>query len=175
MTTITDLIPDVITYLLTQSSANTSLGAATPAVGVFDGPVSLTGEQLAAYSQRLWIGFDAKNPQAEAGKSTQNFAYEGTSGGRRQEDGQVTCTAEAWDGEPVIASMRAQCKAITGAVEIMLRGSPSTGIGPGDSSMGGLVQWSQVADTAWYQSVDGESGASVMCVFTVTFTAYLNP
>ena len=172
MATVTDLIPDVISYLVAQCQANTSLGAATPPVAVFDGPTP-PGETL-TQPKRLWIGHDALTGAADTGTATQKFSFLGSSGNYRDETGDITCTAEAWDGEPVVAAVRAQCKAVMGAVEVMLRGAPSTG-GPGDSSMGGLVQWSQVAGPlTWTQSLDA-SGASAMCVFHITYFARLTP
>jgi hypothetical protein len=172
MTTATDLIPDVIAYLVAQCQASTSLGAATPQVGVFDGPTP-AGEPL-PLPLRLWIGYDALSGAPDAGTATQKFSFLGQSGAYRDETGNIPCTAEAWDGEPSVANVRALCKAITGAVEVLLRGSPSTG-GPGDSSMGGLVQWSQAEGPfTWTQSLDA-SGASAMCVFRVTYFARLPP
>lgn len=171
-TTTTDLIHDVITYLVTQCQASPLLGAAIPPVAVFDGPTP-PGEPL-VNPQRVWIGYDALSGAADAGTATQAFAYLGTSGGRVREDGQITCTAEAWDGGSPLGTIRAQCKALVGGVEQLLRGSP-TAIGPGDSSMAGLVQWSEVAGPyTWTQSLD-DNGTSVMCVFRITYVAYLNP
>jgi hypothetical protein len=172
MTTITDLIPDVIAYLVAQCQANTALGAASPPVTVIDGPTG-AGEPLTT-PQQMWIGFDAVTGTAEAGTATQKFSFLGQSGNYRDETGDVCCTAQAWSGDVVPGPARAQCKALVGAVEVMLRGSPATG-GPGDSSMAGLVQWSQVAGPfTWTQRQDN-NGYSVACVFHVTYFARLAP
>jgi hypothetical protein len=171
MTTITDLIPDVIAYLVTQATANAALGAATPPVTIIDGPTG-PGEPLTT-PQQMWIGYDSVTNAPEAGAATQKFSFLGQSGNYRDETGSIPCTAQAWSGDPNPATARAQCKALVGAVEVMLRGAPSTG-GPGDSSMGGLVQWSQVLDTAWTQKQD-EGGYSAMCVFHVGFFVRLTP
>jgi len=174
MATVTDLIPDVTNYLVAQCQANASLGAANPPVTVMDGPTT-PGEPLTT-PQQIWIGYDAVTPQPESapqGDGTQAFSFLGQSGGYRDENGTIICTAQAWNGDVNPATARAQCKAVVGAVEVMLRGAPATG-GPGDSSMGGLVQWSQVERTAWYQRKD-QGGYSAMCVFDVTFFARLTP
>lgn len=171
MTTVTDLVHDVIGYLVTQCQNSPALGAAPVSpVLVMDGPTP-PGEPL-TQQQRLWIGFDAVSGQGDFATAAQKFAFVGTSGGYRDEDGSVTCTAEAWSGDPTPAPSRAACKAIVGAVEVLLRGAPP--LGPGDSSMGGLVQWSQIADLAWHQFQDGND-YSAMCVFKVTYFARLAP
>jgi hypothetical protein len=172
MTTITDLVHDVINYLVTACNASTSLGAATPSVLVIDGPTP-AGEELVP-QQRVWIGYDALTGASEAGQALQAFQYVGNSAGRRREDGQITCTAEAYSGDTTMANARATCKALVGAVEVLLRGYPGQ-LGPGDASMGGLVQWAEVAGPyVWTQSQD-ENGCSAMCVFRITYRAYLNP
>ena len=174
MATVTDLIPDVIEYLVTQCNANAALGGATPPVTIIDGPTG-PGEPLTT-PQQMWIGFDAVTLSAnpEAGHATQRFAFLGQSGNYRDEpDASIPCTAQAWSGDTNPLPARTQCKALVGAVEVMLRGSPATG-GPGDSSMGGLVQWSQVLDTSWTQRQD-QGGYSAACVFHVGFYARLTP
>lgn len=172
MTTLTDLIPDVIDYLVAQCQANPALGGASPPVTIIDGPTA-GGEPLATGLQ-LWIGFDSVTSAPEAGHASQRFAFLGASGNVRDEpDASIPCTAQAWSGDTSPHPARLLCKALVGAVEVMLRGAPSTG-GPGDSSMGGLVQWSQVLDTAWTQRQDG-NGYSAACVFHVGFYARLTP
>lgn len=171
MTTTTDLTHDVLNYLVAQAQASPNLGAAQPPVAIADGPTP-PGEFL-TQPLRLWIGFNALAGGPETGTAAQQFAYVGNSAGRRQEDGDITCTAEAWSGDPTPANARALCKAVVGGVEILLRGYPQIN-GPGDSSMGGLVQWSEVTGLSWTQSQD-QAGYSAMCVFHVTYRAYLNP
>jgi len=172
MATITDLVHDVINYLVAQCQASTLLGAAVPPVAIFDGPTP-PGEPLTS-PQRVWIGHDALAGGGDAGMATQAFAYVGNSAGRRREDGEVTCTAEAFTGDVTMSVSRAQCKALVGAVEVLLRGTPG-GLGPGDSSMGGLVQWSQVSGPYTWTQLQDATGTSAMCVFRVTYVAYLNP
>lgn len=173
MTTVTDLIHDVTTYLFTQASLNPALGQAVlNPVLVIDGPI-VNRDQWGAYQQRLAIGYDAITGMAELGTAAQRWPFLGASGNYREETGAITCTAEAFSGDLIPADVRVQCKAIVGAVEIMLRGSPATG-GPGDSTMGGLVQWSQVEDFTWTQA-QAEYGFSAACVFKVTYLARLPP
>jgi hypothetical protein len=172
VTTVTDLVHDVINYLVTQCGQNTALGAAPLSpVLIIDGP-SVNREQVVTSPMRLWIGWDAESGVAEGASAVQKFAFVGTSGGYRDEDGVIICTAEAWTGDTTPGVARGQCKAIVGAVEVMLRGAPTTG--PGDSSMGGLVQWSQVERLRWPQS-QAADGSSAMCIFDVTYFARLAP
>lgn len=173
MATITDLVHDVTSYLVTQCQANASLGnGGAGNVFVYDGPTT-PGEQSSDYSQRLWIGYDAFTASYDAASATQKFAFLGASGNVRDETGDIICTAEAWSGDTVAANSRVLCKGIVGAVETMLRGAPTTG--PGDSTMGGLVQWSEVTGLDWKQTQASQSGYSAMCVFHVTYYARLNP
>lgn len=174
MATVTDLVHDVINYLVTQSQANAALGNnGAGSVIVYDGPTT-PGEQFADYTQRLWIGYDALNATTQAATATQKWSFLGGNGNFRDEDGEIICSAEAWSGDTVPASSRVLCKAIVGAVETMLRGVPPAG--PGDSSMGGLVQWSQVAGPFdWHQTQASQSGYAAMCIFRVTYFARLSP
>lgn len=174
MATITDLIPSVLDYLVTQCTASPVLGAATPIpVVVTDGP-PVTGD-TAAQRSHLWIGWDAISDAGlfagEAGSDTQVFSFL-DSGQTRDETATVTCSAEFWTGATVMKTARDGCKGIVAAVEKLLRGSPGIGQSPGDASMGGLVQWSQVTGTRWRQA-QNESGAAVTCAFTIGFFARL--
>ena len=164
----TDLVPDVTDYLVAQcqaSSALTALGAV-----VFDGPQPTAATQ--GIEQALWIGCDALTAGDEPfGTSTQEFAYLGNDATRRNEAGEIICTAKHWTGDTTMQVHRDGCKAIVGVVELLLRGVPPAG--PGDSSMGGLVQWSEVIESSWRQR-QVASGAEVTCVFKVYFFAKLH-
>jgi hypothetical protein len=171
MTLTTSLVHDVINYLVTQCNSSAALGGASPPVLVIDGPTA-AGEPLTA-QQQMWIGFDAVTGGTDAASATQKWPFLGTSGAFRDETGAVTCTAQAWSGDLTPATSRAVVKTMVGAVENMLRGYPPAG--PGDSSMGGLVQWSAVdGPFNWTQSQDN-NGFSAMCVFRVTYFARLPP
>ena len=174
MATITDLVHDVIGYLFAQCSANVALGNnGNGPVTVFDGPGTL-GEQSTDVSQALWIGWDAIGAGTEAAAAVQKWSFLGQNGNFRDEDGEIICTAQAWSGDTVPANSRIQCKLIVGALETMLRGVPPAG--PGDSSMGNLVQWSQVSGPyQWHQTQASQFGYSAACVFRVQYFARLAP
>ena len=172
MTTVTDLIHDVTNYLVTQCKQSTSLGASALApVLVIDGPI-VNRDHWGSAPLRLAIGYDAISGNPELGTAAQRWPFLGASGNYREETGAITCTAEAFSGDLVPADVRGSCKAIVGAVEIMLRGAPTTG--PGDTTMGGLVQWSQIDAFTWTQA-QTENGYSAACVFRVTYLARLAP
>lgn len=166
MTTTTQ-VPAVIDWLLSAAQASAQLGAASPAVQVHDGPV-LTDDELAE-QLNLWIGWDQVNGTAEGMSASQ--AWPVLDHARtRDEDGTVTCTADAWTGSTTSRKARDACDQIVAGVELLLRGDGSTG--PGDATMGGLVFWSAVDEFTWYprQSADG---AGCACVFKVSYRARL--
>ena len=59
--------------------------------------------------------------------------------------------------------------AIVEAVAQLLKGDATTS-GPGDTSMGGLLFWSRVSATSWQQAQRSD-GATVICVFRITYKA----
>lgn len=170
MSVTVSLAADVIGYLVAQCQASTSLGAASPSVLVFDGP-QVSDSQLDARSSKVWIGYDPMSPGASVAQAEQDFA--GLDMGlKRNESGWVMCAAEDASGDVAMAGHRTAVKALIGTVELLLRGVPNSG-GPGDSSMGGLVLWSQVTGPfTWYQA-QSQAGASAMCVFRVAYRARL--
>jgi hypothetical protein len=168
MTTMVSLVADVTDYIFTQCQANPSLGAKTPPVMVLDGEPP--NESVYVAPQILWVGFDPVNSSTETGGADQVFAFLDQAR-TRDETGYIIMAAEDWSGDTNFQVHRDNVKTLVGAVEIMLRGSP--GLGPGDATMGGLVQWSQVQGPyTWHQYHDG-NGAHAMCVFTITYFARL--
>lgn len=166
--TITSQVPAVTDYLVAKAQASQSLGASAAApVRVIDGPPP-TGDALA--EQRiLYVGWDQVNGTADGDDAAQSWSLMDRAR-TREEDGTVTCTADAWSGSSVLKTARDMCAAIVGGVELLLRGDGSTG--PGDATMGRLVFWSAVEDLHWYPRQD-QQGAGMACVFTVTFRARL--
>jgi hypothetical protein len=166
VTAITDLVPDVLEYLVTQAKASpvlTGLGCA-----VFDGPQPTAAVNGKEYV--LWIGHNPRVTDAQAGEAEQGFAFLASS--TRDEAGQVTCTARHWSGDfQDFGSHRAACKQIVGAVELLLRGGGASP-GPGDATMDGLVQWSEFTSAAWWQDLAG-GGAEVFCAFEISYFARL--
>lgn len=163
--TTTDLAADVADYLVTQATASSALQAL--GVTVFDGPqpsAAATGIE-----QVLWIGHNPREPGQQFGSAEQGFAFMASS--IRDEAGTITCAAKHWTGDPAMRGHRDGCKAIVAGVEDLLRGGGANP-GPGDSTMGGLVQWSEFTEATWWQSlVDG--GGEALCVFEISYFARL--
>lgn len=164
MTAAASLVPAIIDYLVTTCEASTSLGAATPAVVVVDGP-NVTEETMA--NQRLlWIGYDRASPGEIAASGPldwPNLDHALT----LDELGEITCTAEYWSGDTTIKTNRDACAAIVSAVAVLLKGTVVSG-GPGDTTMGGLCFWSRVSETSWLEQ-QKPSGATVLCVFKIAY------
>jgi hypothetical protein len=164
----TTQVPAVLDYLVAQCGASTSLGAATPPVVVLDGP-NITNDTL-VLPLHLWIGYDPLNPGEAAAQVTADWPVLDHAR-TLDEAGEITCTAEAWGGGATVKTLRDQCGAIVGAVDLLLRGGP-LGEGPGDTTMGGLVFWSRVESGSWYQR-PSQDGISVMHVFRIVYQARL--
>lgn len=166
--TLTSRVPQVIDWLVAAAQSSTSLGASTSApVTVVDGPSPTTdtlAEQL-----HLWVG---DNPDITGGQSaTTAQDWPVLDHGRtRDEDGDVTLTADAWSGSTLMKPVRDSCAAIVGAVELLLRGDGVTG--PGDITMGGLVMWAGLDGFTWSQR-QASQGAGCTCTFRVAYRARL--
>lgn len=163
-TVLASLAPSVLDYLVATCQASSLLGAATPAVVVIDGP-NVT-EDITTNQSLLWIGYDRSSPGATA--VTAPLDWPNLDEARTlDEQGEITCTAEFWSGSTVTKHNRDACSAIVSAVATLLKGTPVTS-GPGDTTMGGLVFWSRVSDTAWVQEQQ-DAGMAVLCVFKVAY------
>lgn len=174
MSALTEVIPSVISYLLTQAAGNASLGAATPPVVIIDGqPVNqdvlvTSGTGL---DQRLYIGsegYAGPGGQAQGASSNQKFSFLDAAR-TRDDNAEIQCAAEAVSGDSVMAEARAGAFAVMRAVELMLRGSPGTvPASPGDASMGGLVYWSEVTGPVELHQDQQTAGAVALVKFKVT-------
>lgn len=164
----TTQVPDVLDYLVAACQASASLGAATPAVIVLDGP-NITKDTL-ALPLHLWIGYDPMSPGEAVATTEQDWPVLDQAR-TLDEAGEVVCAAEAWGGGATVKTLRDQCDAIVGAVDLLLRGTTVSG-GPGDTQMGGLVFWSRVSAGSWYQR-PSQDGISVMHVFKIVYQARL--
>jgi hypothetical protein len=163
------VMPDVVDYLVAQVKASPLIGQATPAVAVFDGP-QLADTQLAG-RQQMWVGWDPWGAGLAAMEAESEFANM-DAGRSRDETGAITCAVQDTSGDTRMQAHRDAVKTLIGAVDLMLRGTPQNG-GPGDTTMGGLVFWSQVSGPyAWYQRQETTT-ASVGCVFRITYFARL--
>ena len=117
MATVTSRVAPLIDYLFGLFSADPTIGAATPAVAVYDGPPTTALD----FGLKLFVGLtDPDNPAAEpAADSQQAWAALG----RRGRDEQVTihCCAEAWSGSDDIKTMRLAAYGIVSAVETLMQ------------------------------------------------------
>ncbi len=165
----TDLVPDILDYLVTACQAATIPGGSLAGVTVFDGPQP--SGAATGLEQVLWVGHNPQSLTEQAGLADQSFAFVGDQGATRDETGEVICCAKHWTGDLNFRVHRDGCKAITGAVELMLRGRPAAG-GPGDFSLGGLVFWAQLLSATWWQSL-ADGGAEAYCAFKVSYSGRL--
>lgn len=165
--TTTSQVPAVTDWLVSACQNSPSLGAASPAVQVFDGPMPPSATQ--ALPLALWIGADASSPDAMTGESVQSWPVLDKAR-TRDEDGTLTCSAQNWSGTALNKTVRDGAAALMAAVELLLRGDGRTG--PGDATMGGLVFWSGVDSAHWYpRQIAG--GVAMLVVFTITYRARL--
>jgi hypothetical protein len=166
--TTTSQVPAVIDYLVAQAQASANLGAsATAKVRVIDGPPPTGNEP--DEKRILYIGWDQVNGSPGGEDAAQSWPVLDHAR-TRDEDGTITCTADAWLGGSM-KEARDACAAIVAGVELLLRGDRMNP-GPGDATMGGLAMWSSVDDFRWYPRQD-QQGAGMACVFTVSFRARL--
>jgi hypothetical protein len=174
MTALTEQIPAVIAYLLAQAASNPALGAAPVPVTVIDGQPA-TQDVLALNStgltQRLWIGssgYVTSGSTDAAAISQQGFAFIDQAR-TRDNDIDVNCAAEAIAGDSVMAEARNGAFAVMAAIELMLRGYPgTTPASPGDTTMGGLVKWSEVTGPVELEQEQSSQGAIALVKFHVT-------
>jgi hypothetical protein len=156
--TITSRLPALIDYLVTLFTNDATLGAATPPVTIFDGPVT-TGLDP---SLKLFVGLsDPDNTGPEpAGETTQDWAALG----RRSRDEMVTIhfCAEAWSGIDDIKTQRTAAYGIVSAVETLLQADVT--------QFGGNVLFPDpgITNIALMQANTGD-GAHVRVAFDVIF------
>jgi hypothetical protein len=165
--TLTSRVPDVIDWLVSAAQNSPQLGAATPAVTVIDGPPPTTD----TYSEllHLYIG-DVPSSDEAAATAAQTWPVLDHAR-TRDEDGDVTLTADAWSGSSNMKAVRDQAKAIIAAVELLLRGDGRTG--PGDATMGGLVMWSGVDGPYTWSQRQTQEGPGCTVTFRVVYRARL--
>lgn len=117
MTTITSRVPALIDYLVNLFTNAATLGAANPAVAIFDGP-AVTGYDAPL---KLYVGWtDPDNDNGQAGaESVQTWGALGRFG--RNEQVTIHCCAEAWSGSDTIQVVRLAVTGITAAVEALMQ------------------------------------------------------
>jgi hypothetical protein len=147
VSTFTEFIPDVIDYIVENAPSYLPEGTV-----VLDGPpptadVLTINPSGSGLTQRLWVGGEGVPRPGElvdAAEAQQGFAF--IDQARTRDDQiEIRCAGEGGSGDGVIASARNAAFAVMAGVELMLRGQPGTSpSSPGDASMDGLVQWSEV-------------------------------
>jgi len=121
--TLTSRVPAVIDYLVTAFTAASTLGAATPPVAVYDGPVVTEAPTQLV----LWVGVDDPDSE-EAPIGAESESEWGSLGAlARNEQITVHCVAEAWSGDTDVKATRVAAYGIVSAVETLLRADVSLG------------------------------------------------
>ncbi len=119
----TSRIPAAIDWLVTTFRDAPTLGQATPAVDVYDGPEARYGES----NLILWVGLD--DPDADdapiAATSDQTWASLGAQ--RKDEQFSVYCVALAWSGDTDVRAARIGAYGIVSAVEDIVRANANLG------------------------------------------------
>lgn len=169
--TLTSLVPAVTDYLVTAASASPLLGAhPTAKVSVFDGPQPPNATQ--GLERVLWIGADPAALGDAAAEAEQAFPVMDHAR-TRDEDGSIVIAAQHWNGSTDNKVHRDGVAAIIGGVELLLRGLPQDPGSPGDTTMGGLVWWSEVTGPYAWQPRQLANGASCLVTCFVTYHARL--
>ena len=128
MTVKTTVVPAVIDYLVSTFQASLALGANTPPVAVYDGPVT-TGQPSQLV---LWVGVNDPDSIAAPIGAESEQAWAGLGARQRDEWITVHLVAEAWAGTTDVKAIRTAVFAIVAAVEVIMQADPT---------MGGLVQF----------------------------------
>jgi len=111
----TSRVPALIDYLVTTFTAASTLGAATPAVRVFDGPVITSDPAGLALS----VGVDDAFPEGVTTSAESEQAAVGLAQ-KREELVTVHCAAVAWGGDD-LKTVRLAATGIAAAVEDLVR------------------------------------------------------
>jgi len=114
--TVTSRLPALIDYLVTLFTSDATLGAASPAVTIFDGPPTSELDPPLA----LYVGLsDPDNPAAEAAaESVQEWGGLGRLA--RNETTTIHCCAQAWAGTDDLKTVRVSATGIVAAVETLM-------------------------------------------------------
>jgi hypothetical protein len=168
--TLTSLVPAVTDYLVAAAIASPLLGGyPTAKVSVFDGPQVPAATQ--GLERVLWIGADPAALGDAAAEAEQSFPVMDHAR-TRDEDGSIVIAAQHWNGSTDNKVHRDGVAAIIGGVELLLRGLPQDGA-PGDTTMGGLVFWSEVTGPYAWRPRQVASGALCLVTCFVTYHARL--
>jgi hypothetical protein len=158
----TSCVPALMDYLVTTSQGASTLGAASPPVTVFDGPV--VQEQWPQLC--LWVGVDAAyllgNPTASGASADAQQNWVGPGNRKRDEHVTVHCVADAWFGNGDVATARRAAFGIVAALEDITRI---------DANAGGTVLFTEpgVTNLSLYQ---GNTNAGPRCLVGFDFSAF---
>jgi hypothetical protein len=156
--TVTSRVPALLDYLVSLFTNDATIGQASPAVTVYDGPpVTALNTPLTLYVGLTDPDSDAPEPAAE---SQQSWAALGRRG--RDEIVTIHCVAEAWSGVDALTTQRAACAGIVAAVETLMQADTT--------QFGGNVLFPDpgVASIAWSQNVT-DHGAIARAAFDLVF------
>ncbi len=129
--TSTSKVPAVIDYLVTTFQAANTLGTATPAVAVYDGP-PVTQEPAELL---LFVGIDDPDTDEAPTSASSEQSWAALGAQAKTEQISIFCTAESWGGDTDVKAIRTAAYGIVAAVENLLRG---------DVMLGGLMQFAGV-------------------------------
>jgi hypothetical protein len=149
MPTITSRVPALIDYLVTLFTNDATLGQASPAVTIYDGPPTT----LLDTPLKLFIGVQDPDSEGatEAATSEQEWAALGRRG--RDETTIIRCAAEAWTGADDIRTARVAAYGIVSAVETLMQADTSQFGGnvlyPAPGMTGGVLLQNNTDDGAF--------------------------
>ena len=115
--TVTSRVPALLDYLVALFTNAATLGQATPAVTVFDGPPTTELDPPLA----LFVGLS--DPDNAAAEAAADFVQEWGGLGRqaRNETTTIHCCAQAWAGTDDLATVRVAATGIVAAVEVLMQ------------------------------------------------------
>jgi hypothetical protein len=156
----TSRIGPLIDYLVATFTAATTLGAATPPVLVFDGPVvTAAPAQLA-----LYVGVDDVFTDQAPISATSEQVRQGLAQ-KKQETVTIHCAAVAWAGTDDSRTVRQQAFAILAAVEDLIRGNTDGFGGNAGAALPGVSGIGLQQSTA--------DGSTAQVAFTITFLSFI--
>lgn len=148
----TSVVPALIDAIVAQATVAITTATTYDGMGVTDDP-----------DNWLMVGIDDPDADgfADTAESSQSWAHVGHT--TRDEEGDITCAALAWNGDGDLKKARDDAYAITAQVENLARTDPTWGIaGILSSGFGSSTQLKQI---------QGQHGAAAMVVFRIHFRA----
>ena len=155
----TSKVPALIDYLVAEFQGAATLGAASPPVAVYDGPV------VTAAPAQLVLYVGLQDPDSNDVQAAATFTQQREDMGTvtRGETTTVNCVAEAWSGADTVSAVRTAAFGIVAAVEALVRA---------DNTMGGLgFQAPGVAAGELLQN-NTDAGAIARVPFTITVRSF---